>query len=391
MRNFITISVAILILGAAGIAQAAKRPIAAIREVNGIVNLVKVETEKKIAANPGALLYPGDALSTKNKSTVAILFTDGSLLKIRENTDVTLQVDRKTNGNLDTKVKVPLGKIWAKVTRRETKFEVETPSSVASVKGTELAVFVNDNGGSELQVFAGIVGFSNEFGSVDVRKNQKSQATPGQPPAEPQKLTKKDKRENEEQKKDGGNTWKLDIKAPSGKPVKNKSFRLKVSSYDIGSQTLDTKFSSEIIVSSATEGAQFSLDGVEWNDEVNSPLVNGTLTFFAKGSEVGDMQVNAQGSDCRQGKISVEVTEGTGADSDPETELVHAILAKMGLSGAAARAYISGLVREGSGDFETILRRIQSGQMDVFGYEVVDMPGGYQKIVIRAKNAESGN
>ena len=145
MKVLTSILMAVIIFSQSAF-SAPKRPIAAVKEVTGIVKLKSADSNERKTLTVGTLLYDGDRLTTQRAAMAAVLFTDGSLLKINDLSDVTLNVTPTKDGQLNAKVDLPLGQLWAKVTRRESEFQVETPSSVASVKGTEFSVFVDEDG-----------------------------------------------------------------------------------------------------------------------------------------------------------------------------------------------------------------------------------------------------
>jgi hypothetical protein len=131
----------------------------------------------------GLQLFEGDTVVTKEMGGADILLDDGSLLRLRENTNLVLK-DKKP-GKSKGRLQVLLGRIWAKVTTRENLLEIETPSAVAAVKGTALELIVLQNGDSTLIVWDGLVEFMNELGKVMVKAAQESQAQKGQAPGQP--------------------------------------------------------------------------------------------------------------------------------------------------------------------------------------------------------------
>ena len=358
-----------------------KRPIAAIKDVIGIVKLLRADTHQKIVASMGNLLYNGDAIITESSASIAILFTDGSMLKVQENSEVTLTAQRKDGQQVDAKVDLPLGEIWAKVTRRDSKFEVETPSSVASVKGTEFSVMVDEGGTSTLFVYDGLVEFQNELGSVIVKRNQKSVTEKDKPPEEPQKLSKKDK----EQRAEVGAQWKLEIKAPSGKQAPNQPFQMQARALNPETNRLDVSCNSKIVISSTTSGAQFSLDGNAWSGELQAQLASGELTFYAKARTTDDLVATVSGDNCQPGKATVSI-EKTRQQKLKESERVISIMRKLGIGDVEGLQYKQGELKIGTGNFDDILSKIDSGEFDVVGFEIVDTEDG-KKIILRVKPA----
>ena len=152
--------------------------VAYIGEVSGKVIIVTTDSKKEIPAEIGTLLSGGDTLKTGDGSYTTLIFQDdGSRVKLGENAVLTLNVSRKQK-KLNKKLKLDKGKIWAKVTkRRDTQFQVNTPTSVASVKGTDFIVEEHDWGETWVWGLEGVVELSNDKGKVTVNEGEKGTAT----------------------------------------------------------------------------------------------------------------------------------------------------------------------------------------------------------------------
>lgn len=141
-----------------------------------------------VKAKKGMLLFEGDRIKTRELARAAVILEDGSLIRLNENTDLLLKA-RKTAKNR-SRLEVLLGNLWAKVTRQEEgrELEIETPSAVAAIKGTEFEVMVVAGGESSLIVWDGMVRFFNPMGDVLVNASHRSSALPGKPPQPPVKI-----------------------------------------------------------------------------------------------------------------------------------------------------------------------------------------------------------
>ena len=355
---------------------AENRPIAALKSVSGMVKIVRNDGNRAQAV-PGNLLYTGESMFTSDNSSAVLLFTDGSQLKVGENTDITISGQRESDGQLNASVKLPLGNLWAKVTRRETRFEVETPSSVASVKGTEFAVIVNPDSVSKLFVYNGVVSFANQAGTVTVRENQTSIAAPGQPPAEPQKMNK----EEREQGKDQSNAkWKLDIRQALNNVTAGQVYRIQLVATDIETGEVDPRCDARIEVSSTTPGVKFSLDGITWQEELNARFSDESINIYGLAERVGEAEISIQGEECQPVSRNITVTEGGGI-SEWEREFVANILSKLGIPGLEGRPYLGGELMEGYGSYESILRKLETGELEIIDYEIEELPDGSIRVI----------
>ena len=138
----------------------------------------------------GSILSIGDQIKTSRGSFAAIIFIDDrSILKIKENSILTLNGQRK-RGAISKEINLQGGSLRAQVTDQNRKnFTIESSVSVASVKGTDfwfindndngqdfihgldgLIELTNKNSGISVDIEAGITGFSNIDGNLQTKK-----------------------------------------------------------------------------------------------------------------------------------------------------------------------------------------------------------------------------
>ena len=138
----------------------------------------------------GSILSIGDQIKTYRGSFAAIIFIDDrSILKIKENSIITLNGQRK-RGSISKEIDLQEGTLRAQVTNQNTKnFTIESSVSVASVKGTDfwfindkdngqdfvhgldgLIALTNKNSGISVDIEPGITGFSTIDGNLQTKK-----------------------------------------------------------------------------------------------------------------------------------------------------------------------------------------------------------------------------
>ena len=144
---YISIMFIALLLVVPGV-MLAQDVIAYVGELGGSVTIIKSNPEEEVEATLGMLLMGGDTVKTGEESYSAVIFQDdGSRVKLGENSQLTLNATREKK---KLKKRLFLGsgsKIWAKITKkRGTDFQVKTPTSVASVKGTRFVMLEGDDG-----------------------------------------------------------------------------------------------------------------------------------------------------------------------------------------------------------------------------------------------------
>ncbi|MFQ5770665.1 MAG: FecR domain-containing protein [bacterium] len=157
------------------------KDVALMLKTKGKVELNKQGRRNWTTARRGERINSGEVVRTGDHSLAALVFTDDkSLLKVRSNSNITINGKREQN-RIIKRLSLAFGELWAKVTRQNTSMRVETPSGVATVKGTEFnALFVNDN----FLVYCqqGLIELFNQFGSMLLGENEMGRLIAGAPP-----------------------------------------------------------------------------------------------------------------------------------------------------------------------------------------------------------------
>ncbi|NTZ18743.1 hypothetical protein EXW96_14530 [Paenibacillus sp. JMULE4] len=135
---------------------------AVVVEVKGNVTYTKSGGSKSHRAYVNLSLNRGDAISTGSSSSVVIRIVDREdELTIGSNAEVYIADLLEENGGKKSKVKAWAGSLWAKVkslVSPEDEFEVETPTAVMGVRGTQFMTLVDPvTGRTTMYVAAGIV------------------------------------------------------------------------------------------------------------------------------------------------------------------------------------------------------------------------------------------
>ncbi len=130
-------------------------------KVKGNVELSREENVSEIST--GEELINSDELESKEDSFAAIKFVDGSsVVKLFPNSILQINAE-KEDGKLNKKSFLKMGNLWVKVVQKTGVFEVATPTTVVSVKGTEFLLTVSEMGLTEIFTFAGEVQVRNKF------------------------------------------------------------------------------------------------------------------------------------------------------------------------------------------------------------------------------------
>ena len=159
--------------------------IAVATKVKGLVEIMKADKKKFFSLKAGSILDDGDKIRTGNTGFVAIIFIDDkSTLKIKENSEAVI-TGQKTTKDISKKINLDGGTIRASISKQNVDFVIQTPTSVASVKGTDFWLISDDSGdqvigieglvslvnietGQEVSVSSGMTGVSTPDGLVGV-------------------------------------------------------------------------------------------------------------------------------------------------------------------------------------------------------------------------------
>ena len=135
--------------------------IAVATKVKGEVELMKVGKKKFIDLKPGTILDDGDKIRTGRTGFAAVIFIDDkSTLKLKEDSEVVI-TGQRTAASISKKINMDGGTIRATVKKQNTDFVIQTPTSVASVKGTDFWMITNPEMGDILIGLEGLVNLTN--------------------------------------------------------------------------------------------------------------------------------------------------------------------------------------------------------------------------------------
>ena len=154
--------------------------IAVATKVKGDVEIMRKSTNDYSTLKPGTILSDGDKLRTGKSGFAAVIFIDDkSTLKLKENSEAVI-TGQRTAASISKKINMDAGTVRATVTKQNTDFVIQTPTSVASVKGTDFWLITDPIAGDQVIGIEGLVGLTNtETGQeVDVSEGNTGLSTP---------------------------------------------------------------------------------------------------------------------------------------------------------------------------------------------------------------------
>ena len=166
--------------------------IAVTTKVKGLVEIMPIGKDNFANLKPGTILSDGDKIRTGSSGFTAIIFIDDkSTLKLKENSEAVITGQRSAR-SIAKKINMDVGTVRATVNKQNSNFVIQTPTSVASVKGTDfwmitdpvdgdlviglegLVTLTNNETGAEVDVIEGTSGSSTPDGNVDVEETDES-------------------------------------------------------------------------------------------------------------------------------------------------------------------------------------------------------------------------
>lgn len=171
------ISTAVIAIFLTGSVVQAKEPGAArIQMIQGSADVFKAATSKSSVARVGMPLGVGDTLRSHQESFVEVLFDNGEVIRLDENS--VLAIDRVDSQKAVSSL--PVGRVWVNMKKivSHRAFDVSTPTAVAAIRGT----IYDMRAGEDLSVDVGVYDGKVAVGpSAGLRK--KLQSAPSDKPA----------------------------------------------------------------------------------------------------------------------------------------------------------------------------------------------------------------
>ncbi len=182
-----------------------------IKSMVGDVKIQRSKSPKWIKARVNMPLREKDAIRTFVESEAVIQTSEGNTIFLKENTTLELSAFSKdAKGAKKTGIKILTGNLMAnvkKLTQKKSKFEFETPTAVAAIRGTKVGFDV-DKDKTDIRVYEGRV-YVTPKGSrkgSELKSDEMTTIVKGQKDVVIKKLEEKE----EEKTRSAGDTTKVD-------------------------------------------------------------------------------------------------------------------------------------------------------------------------------------
>ncbi len=314
----------LLVMFLAGLAIAAqaqeddgKTVVAMVLRINGSLEFRDTASADWTAAKPKQPLYNGNQVRTGiGNRAVIVYMSSGTRVLVNENTELEIQVQTppgKFQKPASERTKLLIGEVYSTIREKKPEgysYEVETPSSVASVRGTEFNA-TYENGQASYLSLLNAVEIMNQLGSVLLQQYQQTTVPDGNAPTDPQQLTKKQAEEQTKWRDEVDPTWKLNLVPQGGtRQATGQPFTLTVWAESAESGGIDVNAAFQLSAfGSSSETAEFSADGGKtWTSSPTVTLSNGQMVLQARNSAAETFTVTASAANCEPASVSLQTS-----------------------------------------------------------------------------------
>ena len=150
-------------------------------KTKGDVSVIYKGLNSEQVLKPGSPLSNQDKIKTGKNGYIALMYLDDkTVVKMLDNSELTIMGDRSGN-KINKSLDIKYGRVAANVKPQKGKeFRISTPTSVASVKGTEFAIQSDPSSGDSFTLIEGLIEVTNSVTgeSTQVQEGETAISTP---------------------------------------------------------------------------------------------------------------------------------------------------------------------------------------------------------------------
>ena len=365
--------------------SAGAKVVAAISTLKGAVMIKPLGSRKYIPAYKGQMLKSGEWLKTKDGVFVAIVFLDGSNIKIQQETEVKISSYRMTAKELKTNLEMTKGQAWSNVADQGSggQFTIKTPTAVASVKGTEFDLAYDlENDETTLIVLAGEVEFAGELGTILAGAMESSKD--GGPSV---------KISDEEIPSWQNNTdpnWAFKLKTDKiAKQQVDKIIKVNIQIINAKNKKFDNSFTGEASVVSQSNDLMVSSDGSSWSSSADISINSGRGVAQVKSSRQGEFEIIVNADNAESRSLSFKYYQ-TKSQKRASQDKLSAFAQKKGKGKLSEmiknKVLMKSQVTMGSGNIGDVLQKLETGEYELEGEpDIVDNGDGTITVKLKVK------
>ena len=365
--------------------SAEAKVVAAISTLKGLVMVKPIGSRKYIPAHKGQMLKNGEWVKTKDGVFVAIVFLDGSNIKIQQQTEVKISSYRMTAKELKTNLEMSKGQAWSDVADQGAggEFTITTPTAVASVKGTEFDLEYDiDKGETTLIVLAGEVEFAGELGTILAGAMESSKDGGA--------ITKLSQEDLPSWQKKTDPGWAFKLKPDKlGKQQTGKIIKVGIQILNAKSKVFNNSFSGKVTVNSQSSGLTVSSDGSSWSSSVDVSINGGRGVVQVKSSRQGKSTLIVNADNAESKIIAFEYYQSKAQKRASQNKL-SSIASKKGNDKLSQmikdKVLLKSQITMGSGSVSDVLNKLETGELELEGEpDIIDNGDGTVTVKLKVK------
>ena len=365
--------------------SAGAKVVAAISTLKGLVMVKPIGSRKYIPAYKGQMLKNGEWLKTKEGVFVAIVFLDGSNIKIQQQTEVKISSYRMTAKELKTNLDMSKGQAWSNVADQGAggEFTITTPTAVASVKGTEFDLEYDiDKGETTLIVLAGEVEFAGELGTILAGAMESSKDGGAIKKLSQEDLPSWQKKTDPD--------WAFKLKPDKlGKQQTGKIVKVGIQILNAKSKVFNNSFSGKVTVNSQSSELMVSLDGSSWSSSADVTINRGRGVVQVKSSRQGKWEIIVNADNAESKIIGFKYYQSKSQKRASKGKLA-SIASKKGNDKLSQmikdKVLLKSQVTMGSGSVSDVLNKLETGELVLEGEpDIIDNGDGTVTVKMKVK------
>ena len=347
--------------------------VAAIASLKGDVKLRQTNTEKYTSAYKGQMIKNGNWIKTGDGVFLSLIFLDGTNVKIHQKTEIEIKSSRITAKELKTNMYIAEGEAWSTVNKQGNgSFKIETPTAVASVKGTEFDINYDFNNASTiLKVISGEVEFGNDdIGTILANAMEGSQINNDTKQPTKYKITKDD---IPKWKDNITSTWRFNIipdkdgRIPLNTPLKA-SIQVKNTKDDTPANNFNGIFTVEV----ENQYILLSKDRTSWKNKIDLAINDGKSMFYVQSIKEGFESIIISSEDTESQKINFEFYETKFQRLDNQNKILQLAKNKGYTNIVTAienMALESSKIILGDANIDDIIQKIETGNYEITKFD----------------------
>ena len=365
--------------------SAEAKVVAAISTIKGLVMVKPIGSRKYIPAYKGQMLKNGEWLKTKDGVFVAIVFLDGSNIKIQQQTEVKISSYRMTAKELKTTLDMSKGQAWSNVADQGAggEFTITTPTAVASVKGAEFDLEYDiDKGETTLIVLAGEVEFAGELGTILAGAMESSKDGGAIKKLSQEDLPSWQKKTDPD--------WAFKLKPDKlGKQQTGKIVKVGIQILNAKSKVFNNSFSGKVTVNSQSSELMVSLDGSSWSSSADVTINRGRGVVQVKSSRQGKWEIIVNADNAESKIIGFKYYQSKSQKRASKGKLA-SIASKKGNDKLSQmikdKVLLKSQVTMGSGSVSDVLNKLETGELELEGEpDIIDNGDGTVTVKMKVK------